>query len=124
MQSPEATGKSYGAKHFASAFKYSISGLRHALREAAFRQELALAALHAVALAILRPRMAAALVLSALLGVVLVAELLNTAIEAVVDLASPGRNALAGKAKDLGSAAVFVSLVLFGCAWTAVLVWR
>lgn len=52
---------------------------------------------------------------------VLVTELLNTAIEAVVDLASPERHPLAGRAKDCGSAAVVVAALAAGIAWVAIL---
>lgn len=53
---------------------------------------------------------------------VLVTELLNTAIEAVVDLASPERHPLAGRAKDCGSAAVAVAALAAGVAWLAILI--
>ena len=52
----------------------------------------------------------------------LAAELLNTAIEAIVDLASPERHPLAGKAKDCGSAAVALSAVGAGLAWAVILI--
>lgn len=53
---------------------------------------------------------------------VLVTELLNTAIEAVVDLTSPERHPLAGRAKDCGSAAVVVAALAAGIAWAAILI--
>ena len=52
---------------------------------------------------------------------VLSAELLNSAIEAVVDKVSPEFNELAGRAKDMGSAAVFVLLVLVALSWALIL---
>jgi diacylglycerol kinase (ATP) len=52
---------------------------------------------------------------------VLSAELLNSAIEAVVDKVSPEFNELAGRAKDMGSAAVFVLLVLVALSWVLIL---
>lgn len=52
---------------------------------------------------------------------VLAAELFNTAIEEIVNLASPGRNPQAGKAKDCGSAAVAVTAIAAGLAWVVVL---
>ncbi|HEX7340391.1 MAG TPA: diacylglycerol kinase, partial [Rhodanobacteraceae bacterium] len=52
---------------------------------------------------------------------VLLAELLNSAIEAVVDLVSPGHNELAGRAKDLGSAATFIAMALVVLTWVLVL---
>ena len=53
---------------------------------------------------------------------VLVTELLNTAIEAVVDLASPEIHPLAGRAKDCGSAAVVMAALAAGGAWVAILI--
>lgn len=60
-----------------------------------------------------------ALITSPLL--VLAAELLNSAIEAVVDKVSPEFHELAGRAKDMGSAAVFMLLLLMGLSWALVL---
>ena len=54
--------------------------------------------------------------------VVMCAELLNTGIEAAVDLASPQRHALAKKAKDTASAAVFVAMVLCAAVWAAIVI--
>lgn len=53
---------------------------------------------------------------------ILATELLNTAIEAAVDLASPERHPLAGRAKDCGSAAVVVAALAAGIAWAAILI--
>ena len=55
--------------------------------------------------------------LIALLGVVLITELLNSAVEAVVDRVGDEHHDLAGRAKDMGSAAVFISLVLTAIVW-------
>jgi diacylglycerol kinase (ATP) len=102
------------------ALQYSGKGLRSAWRdEAAFRQELGLMLLLApLTLWLPLPRLDTALLLS-LMGLVLVVELLNSGLEAVVDIASPEFDALAEKAKDCGSAAVFVALVMLGGAWLA-----
>jgi len=111
--------QSKGMAHFFNAFGYSMSGLKFMLKESAFRQELALGVVHFVALALLDlPRMTG-VVLSALWAAVLIVEMLNTAVEAVVDLVSPEYHELAKKAKDIGSAAVWVALVGFFVAWTA-----
>lgn len=108
-----------GLRHLVASTGYSLAGLRTALRETAFRHELLLGVAHVAALAWLRPAAWAVVLLSALYGMVLVVELLNTALERVVDLASPGYHALAKEAKDLASAAVFVSLALYFAAWAA-----
>jgi diacylglycerol kinase (ATP) len=94
-------------------------------QEAAFRQELFLAALMvpmAFALALwsaLTWTQCALLIASVLL--VLLTELLNSAIEALVDRISEDRHALSKRAKDTGSAAVFVALVNCGLVWVLVL---
>ena len=100
------------------AMQYSEQGIRSAWRdEAAFRQELVLTLLLApLTLWLDLPPLDTVLLL-ALMGLVLVAELLNSGLEAVVDMASPEINQLAGKAKDCGSAAVMVSLIVMGGAW-------
>lgn len=102
------------------AMQYSEQGIRSAWRdEAAFRQELMLVLLLApLTLWLPLPRFDTVLLL-ALMGLVLVAELLNSGLEAVVDMTTPEFNVLAGKAKDCGSAAVFVSLLVLGGAWLA-----
>ena len=109
------------------ATRYSLQGLRAAYRdEAAFRQELALAALLlplALALAVWSPltwTQCALLVGSVLL--ILLVELLNSAVESVVDRISEQRHALSKRAKDTGSAAVFIALVNCGVVWALVLV--
>ena len=100
------------------AAQYSEQGIRSAWRdEAAFRQELVAALLLApLTLWLGLPRLDTVLLL-ALMALVLVAELLNSGLEAVVDMASPDFHLLAGKAKDCGSAAVFITLLLLGGAW-------
>jgi diacylglycerol kinase (ATP) len=102
------------------AAQYSEQGIRSAWRdEAAFRQELVLVLLLApLTLWLQLPRTDTVLLL-ALMGLVLVAELLNSGLEAVVDKASPDIHVLAAKAKDCGSAAVFVALLMLAGAWLA-----
>ena len=109
-----------------TATGYSLQGLRAAIgNEAAFRQELFLAALMiplAFALALwsaLTWTQCALLVGSVLL--VLLTELLNSAIETLVDRVSEDRHPLSKRAKDTGSAAVFVALVNCGVVWALVL---
>jgi diacylglycerol kinase (ATP) len=100
------------------ALQYSAKGMRSAWRdEAAFRQELVLVLLLApLTLWLQLPRLDTVLLL-ALMGAVLVAELLNSALEAAVDMTTPEFHRLAEKAKDCGSAAVFVALLTLGGAW-------
>lgn len=107
-----------GVARIVAAIGYSAAGFRAAWRhEAAFRQELVLAALLLLPLYFLplSPSFKALLVGATLLPPVI--ELLNSALEAVVDLASPGYHPLAKRAKDLGSAAVTLSLLLGLVLW-------
>ncbi len=98
---------------------YSYKGFKSALKsEAALRQELTLSILLALTLPYLDLLHLEKLFLFATLAIVIITELLNSAIEAIVDLVSPEFHVLAGKAKDIGSAAVFVSLFLAGTCWT------
>lgn len=101
------------------AVQFSEQGIRSAWRdEAAFRQELMCMLLLApLTLWLQLPRFDTVLLL-ALMALVLVAELLNSGLEAVVDMTSPEFNVLAAKAKDCGSAAVFVALLVLGGAWS------
>lgn len=110
-----------GLERLANALRYSWAGLRHAARnEAAFREELGMAAVLAPAsLALPVSRVEHLLLVLALLFILLV-ELVNTAIEAVVDRVSLEMHPLAGTAKDLGSAAVLTSLVMGGLCWAAI----
>jgi len=107
-----------GFRHLGRAFGYSVAGFRSALRhEAAFRQEVALCLLLTPAAIWLGAgALERALLLASLLGV-LVTELLNSAVEAAVDRMGEEHHPLAGRAKDLGSAAVFLALVQVAVVW-------
>lgn len=101
-----------------AAFFYSLNGLRSAFyHEAAFRQELGLFFVLLVILFFLPVSTPFKGILFFATTLVLIVELLNSAIEAVVDLASPEYHVLAQRAKDMGSAAVFVSLALAILLW-------
>ncbi len=111
-----------GIRRIALAFLNSLDGLADAWRhESAFRQELLLAAvLLPVAFAVPMPAVERALLVASVL-LVLVVELLNTGVEAAIDRISLDRHALSKRAKDIGSAAVLVSIVLLGAVWALVL---
>lgn len=111
-----------GVARIARAFGWSMAGLRAAFTgEAAFRQEVAVAVVMApVAVWLGRTAVERSLLISSLL-LVLLAELLNSAIEAVVDRVGEERHPLSGRAKDIGSAAVFVSLVNAAVIWLLIL---
>jgi diacylglycerol kinase (ATP) len=111
-----------GLQRVLNAARYSIDGLRAAWAgEDAFRQEVLLAA-GMIPLALWLPLPVVEKVL--LVGVVLlvlIVELLNTAVEAAIDRDSTEINPLGKRAKDLGSAAVMLSLVLAAVTWAAIL---
>lgn len=104
------------------ALGWSMKGLGAAVRhEASFRLELYFFIVMApLALILGRTGIECAILLGSLL-LVLIVEMLNSAIEAVVDKASPERHVLAGRAKDMGSAAVFLALVNVIACWSLVL---
>lgn len=112
-----------GLQRLWNAFGYSLAGLCAAYRhEAAFRQELLLAAI-LIPLAVWLPVANTGKVLMvASVLLVIVVELLNSAIEAVVDRVSLENHDLSKRAKDIGSAAVLVSLVNVLAVWVLVLV--
>jgi diacylglycerol kinase (ATP) len=114
--------KPRGVTRLLRACGYSFRGLRGAWREeAAFRQELLLA-LVAIPLALWLGRTGIErALLVAPVFLILIVELVNSAIEATVDRFGPERHRLAGLAKDIGSAAVFMSFVLWGVVWALLL---
>jgi diacylglycerol kinase (ATP) len=111
-----------GLRRLINAFGYSINGLRAAYRlEDAFRQEIVLAAV-LMPVALLLPVAATGrAVLLASVILVLIVELLNSAIEAAVDRISLDHHELAKLAKDIGSAAVMLSLACMTMVWIVVL---
>ena len=110
-----------GVRRILNATRFSAQGFGHAWKhEAAFRQELSITLL-AVPFALwLGQTPMERLVLIATCVLVLIVELLNSAIEAVVDRFGGELHELSGRAKDLGSAAVFVSISLVGATWATV----
>jgi len=105
-----------------NAFGYSMQGIRAALKhEAAFRQEMVLAIiLIPLAFFITQDVIKLVLLISAPL-LVLVVEILNSAIEAVVDRFGEEYHELSGRAKDMASAAVFFSLLIVAVVWGLIL---
>ena len=114
--------KPRGLTRILRAAQASAEGLRGAYREeAAFRQELALSVLVIpLGLWLGRTGVERALLVAPML-LVLIVELLNSAVEATVDRIGLERHVLAGLAKDIGSAAVLMSFVLLGVVWLLVL---
>ena len=111
-----------GLTRLINALGYSRDGLAAAWKnEAAFREEVLLAAI-AIPLAIVlgKTGIERALLIGAIL-LILIVEILNSGLEAVVDKASPEKHELAKRAKDMGSAAVLLSLINAAVIWACVL---
>jgi len=121
MKSPYK-GKT-GLTRLANAFGYSIAGTLAAFKhEDAFRQEVILsAALIPLALYLGQTVIEQALMITSILLVIIV-ELLNSSVEATVDRISVKRHKLSKRAKDIGSAAVFFSLINATVIWFLLLV--
>ena len=111
-----------GVKRLLNAFGYSCSGLQEAFRnEDAFRQEVLLACILVPLALLLEPGMLGRALMMSCVLLLLIVELLNSAIEAVVDRVSLENHRLAKRAKDIGSAAVLVSLLTVVVVWSCVL---
>jgi diacylglycerol kinase (ATP) len=120
MESPYK-GKT-GFTRLINAFKYSCAGLKEAYRnEDAFRTEVWLAVILIPLAFFLHHEMLGRALMIACVVLVIIIELLNSAIEATVDRISLDDHNLAKRAKDIGSAAVLISLVNLIIVWTLVL---
>lgn len=133
MSSPESTAGSVGdsralkgkrgVRRLLNAMRYSADGFRAAWQqEDAFRQEVLLAAVMIPVAVVLPVSMVERLLLIGTVCLVLIVELLNTAIEAAIDRHSYEINPLAKTAKDVGSAAVMLALVVAVITWLAIVV--
>jgi diacylglycerol kinase (ATP) len=112
-----------GLRRVWNAFNYSLAGLHAAyVHEDAFRQESLLAALM-IPLALVLPAsgIGKALMIGSVL-LVLIVELLNSAVEAAIDRISLDRHKLSKRAKDIGSAAVLIALINVLVTWALVLI--
>ena len=117
----DAQKRRTGLTRMAHAFRYSLAGLRAGWGETAFRQE-ALAALVMVPAAFWLGRTwVETSLLAASVVLVMVVELLNTGIETAIDRIGPEWHDLSKRAKDMGSAAVLLSLLLCAGIWLAAL---
>ena len=103
------------------ATRYSLAGIRAAwTHETAFRQEVLLTMILAPAAFWLGGSTVERLLLLGSCLIVLITELLNSAVEAAIDRISDDQHRLSARAKDLGSAAVFISLWLAGITWSLI----
>lgn len=120
MESPHK-GKT-GITRLLNAFGYSCAGLREAYRnEDAFRQEITLAVILIPLAFWLEHSMLGRALMIACVMLVIIVELVNSAIEATVDRISLDDHNLAKRAKDIGSAAVLLSLLNLVIVWLLVL---
>jgi len=112
-----------GVRRIINATGYSMKGLKSAwVNEAAFRQEVSLTILMTIIAFFLPVTILERILMVGSLFIVVIVELLNSAIEATVDRISDDQHELSGRAKDIGSAAVFVSLALVVFVWLSVIV--
>ncbi|MDF4457789.1 diacylglycerol kinase [Vibrio parahaemolyticus] len=114
-----------GVKRIIKATGYSIQGLKAAFKhEAAVRQELALLSIAVILACMVDVGMIERILLIGVVVLVLIVELINSAIEAVVDRIGVERHELSGRAKDIGSAAVMVALAFAALTWLYILASR
>lgn len=124
MNDPVQAFKSRGGvRHVFNATRYSLAGLRAALRqEASLRLEVLIGVPLLLAVPWLAPGRLAGLLMAGSVLLVWLVELLNTALETLADVVTLEQHPLIGRAKDIGSAAVMLSLLLAGLVW-GVLLW-
>lgn len=110
--------KAKGIRRIISAGKYSIQGLKSAfINEAAFRQEFFLFIVAYIIVMVVDFSIYERILLLGSVGFVMIVELINSAIECIVDRIGTEYNELSGRAKDYGSAAVFLSILLALSLW-------
>ena len=112
-----------GPRRLINALRYSVQGLAAAFRhEAAFRQELlVILILMPFAFFVGQDAMQRTLLIGSMF-LVLIVELLNSALEAVADTITTGYHPMIGRAKDLGSAAVMLSILASAALWIVLIV--
>lgn len=121
QEAPQAQKQRRGLNRVWHAFGYSLAGLRAGWGETAFRQEALLALVLVPTAFWLGRTWLETAVLVAVVVAVMVVELLNTGIETAIDRIGPEWHQLSKRAKDMGSAAVLLSLVVCAGIWSAAL---
>ncbi|MDB5742634.1 MAG: diacylglycerol kinase [Polaromonas sp.] len=119
---PQKTRK--GLNRVWHAAGYSVAGLRTGWKETAFRQETIASVVLVPAAFWLGGNWTETVLLAGTVMLVLMVELLNTAIEAAIDRIGPEWHDLSKRAKDMGSAAVLLSLLLCAATWAMALFYR
>lgn len=125
MNSPYENLREYqaaGLRRLLNATRYSMQGVRSAFRfEVAFRQETWLLLVGTPLAFWLAPSVWQAAILIASLMLIMVVEMINSALETLVDRVSTDYNELSGRTKDMGSAAVLLTIVMAIGLWVAAL---
>ena len=113
-----ASGNENLISHIINAFRYTFAGLKSAWKnELAFRGEVVVVTIMLpLGIWLGRSAVERALLIASIL-LILLTELLNSALEAVVDRIGPERHELSKRAKDMGSAAAFISMVMAALVW-------
>ena len=112
-----------GLQRIIHAFKYSFEGLFAAFKsETAFKQDILLCLFAVVALFFINVSLLNKILLALSLVFIILAELINTAIETIVDRISPEKHHLSKKAKDIGSAIVMLTILSVAVLWVAVII--
>lgn len=120
----DAQKRRQGLSRMWHAFGYSMAGLRAGWQETALRQEMLAAALLLPLSAWLGRSWVEVVLLAGSVLLVLIVELLNTGVESAIDRIGPEWHELSKRAKDMGSAAVLLSLLLCAGTWGAALFHR
>lgn len=116
-----APANNTGIKRIVNAFFFSIAGFKACFRtEEAFRQEVYLTVIMLPLAFWLGDTVTEKLLLIGSVAIVLITEMLNTAVERAIDRISFERHELSKEAKDMGSAAVFMALVFCGLTWALI----
>jgi diacylglycerol kinase (ATP) len=123
-EAPAAQKRRSGLSRWLHALKYSVAGLRAGLKEPAFRQETWLALVLVPAAFWLGNTWQDTALLAGSVVAVMVVELLNSGIEAAIDRIGPEWHDLSKRAKDMGSAAVLLSLLVCAGIWLSALYQR
>lgn len=111
-----------GIRRILYAFKYSFAGLAAAFRsETAFRQDIILCILAATLSFFIDIPTTSHIIMLFSLCFIIIAELVNTAIETVIDRISPNKNPLSKKAKDIGSAIVMITIASVALLWISLI---
>lgn len=120
--SPEPQRSRSGVLHFLDGLRYSLQGYKAAWQHAeAFRQELVVFVAAVIVAVFLGDTAVERALLIGILFPVLIAELINSAVETVVDRIGTEHNELSGRAKDLASAAVFTSIIAAVVVWLLII---